>query len=156
MVFQAFRKGIASGVIGAGQGSGLLTETIPFLKRILSPSLRSVSVQLLTPREKYDLNHTVQIMADFGLIYNQLKKPDGMYEYNLEPDLNLMGKFNGGYSFLFDIFCDDIKAFISCPFQDNSCPLFSSMYDFMHFSVLKSSLSTEINSFLMCLGGLSY
>lgn len=100
MVFQAFRKGIASGVIGAGQGSMLLTETVPFLKRILSPNLRSVSVQLLTPKEKDDLTHTVQIMADFGLVYNQLKKPDGMYEYNLEPDLNLMCKFNGGV-FLF-------------------------------------------------------
>lgn len=101
MVFQAFRKGIASGVIGAGQGSGLLTETVPFLKRILSPNLRSVSVQLLTPREKYDLNHTVEIMADFGLVYNQLKKPDGMYEYTLEPDLNLMCKFDGEFFFWF-------------------------------------------------------
>lgn len=49
-IFQALRKGITTGMNGLGQGHVVLIETVPLLKRILSPQFRSVAVQLLSQR----------------------------------------------------------------------------------------------------------
>ncbi|KAL9930080.1 chromosome transmission fidelity protein 18 homolog isoform 1-T3 [Glossina fuscipes fuscipes] len=93
-VFQSLRKSITTCTAGIGQGTKLLLETVPMLKRILSPQLRSVAVPLLSPREQYDLKHTVEIMADFGITYTQLKSAEGSYVYRMEPDLEALAQFS--------------------------------------------------------------
>ncbi|XP_058126500.1 chromosome transmission fidelity protein 18 homolog [Anopheles ziemanni] len=95
LVLTGLRKGISAYLKGIGEGSRVLVETIPLLKRVINPSLRSVSVQLLTQKEKSDLTHTVEVMADFGLNYIQLKTPEGTYQYQLNPDLDQLCHFNG-------------------------------------------------------------
>jgi len=47
-IFQALCKGVTTSALGVGQGKTLLLDTVPLLKRILSPQLRSVAVQLLS------------------------------------------------------------------------------------------------------------
>uniref|UniRef100_A0A1A9V0X3 AAA+ ATPase domain-containing protein n=1 Tax=Glossina austeni TaxID=7395 RepID=A0A1A9V0X3_GLOAU len=93
-VFQSLRKSITTCAAGIGQGTKLLLETVPMLKRILSPQLRSVAVPLLSPREQYDLKHTVEVMADFGITYTQLKSAEGSYVYRMEPDLEVLAQFS--------------------------------------------------------------
>lgn len=44
-------------------------------------------------REKSDLTHTVEVMADFGLNYIQLKSAEGTYQYQLDPDIEQLGHF---------------------------------------------------------------
>jgi len=44
------RKGVTTSAQGIGQGNILLLDTVPLLKRILSPQLRSVAVQLLSQK----------------------------------------------------------------------------------------------------------
>lgn len=46
-------------------------------------------------RERSDLRHTVEVMADLGLSYSQLKSLDGTYQYQLEPDINQLCNFKG-------------------------------------------------------------
>nr|XP_036214632.1 chromosome transmission fidelity protein 18 homolog [Bactrocera oleae]XP_036214633.1 chromosome transmission fidelity protein 18 homolog [Bactrocera oleae] len=94
-IFQAFRKGITTGMNGLGQGHAILVDTVPLLKRILSPQFRSVAVQLLSQRERDDLYHTVTVMADLGLTYTQVKAAEGSYVYQMEPDLDALAQFPG-------------------------------------------------------------
>uniref|UniRef100_A0A182JLN0 AAA+ ATPase domain-containing protein n=1 Tax=Anopheles atroparvus TaxID=41427 RepID=A0A182JLN0_ANOAO len=94
LILTGLRKGISAHLKGIGEGSRILIETVPLLKRVINPSLRSVSVQLLTQKEKSDLTHTVEVMADFGLNYIQLKTPEGTYQYQLNPDLDQLCHFN--------------------------------------------------------------
>uniref|UniRef100_A0A1A9WUS5 Uncharacterized protein n=1 Tax=Glossina brevipalpis TaxID=37001 RepID=A0A1A9WUS5_9MUSC len=93
-VFQSLRKSITACTAGIGQGTKLLLETVPMLKRILSPHLRSVAIQLLSTREQCDLKHTVEIMVDLGLTYTQLKSAEGSYVYGMEPDLEILAQFS--------------------------------------------------------------
>lgn len=46
-------------------------------------------------RERSDLKHTVEIMADLGMVYLQTKSSDGTYQYQLEPDIDTLGKYEG-------------------------------------------------------------
>ncbi|XP_053958969.1 chromosome transmission fidelity protein 18 homolog [Anastrepha ludens] len=94
-IFQAFRKGISTGMNGLGQGHAILMDTVPLLKRILSPQFRSVAVQLLSQRERGDLYHTVTVMADLGLTYTQVKSAEGSYVFQMEPDLDALAQFPG-------------------------------------------------------------
>lgn len=89
----AFLKNISSNVRCLGNGPSVLMDTISFIRHILSPSLRFVSLQLLTTKERHDLRHTVEVMVDLGLRYNQLRVADGTYQYQLEPDIRLMCQF---------------------------------------------------------------
>ncbi|CAD7079095.1 unnamed protein product, partial [Hermetia illucens] len=95
MIFHALRRGISPGVMGIGSGHAILLDTVSLMKRVLSPNLRSVSLQLLTPKERYDLTHTVEAMADLGLVFTQTKVADGTYQYQLEPDLDALCQFPG-------------------------------------------------------------
>lgn len=94
-IFQAFRKGITTGMNGLGQGHVILVDTVPLLKRILSPQFRSMAVQLLSQRERNDLYHTVTVMVDLGLTYTQVKAAEGSYVYQMEPDLDALAQFPG-------------------------------------------------------------
>ncbi|XP_055375767.1 chromosome transmission fidelity protein 18 homolog [Condylostylus longicornis] len=93
MIFTSFRKGVNCNSIGIGTGATILLETLPFLKSILSPNLRSVSSQLLTTKERHELSSTVGIMVDLGLVFTQTKAIDGTYQYCLEPDIDMLIKF---------------------------------------------------------------
>lgn len=46
-------------------------------------------------RERSDLQHTVQVMADLGLTYVQTKNADGTYQYQVEPDISYLFNFKG-------------------------------------------------------------
>ena len=82
---------------GAGDGPSFLLDSLSLIKCILCPILRSVSIQLLTPKEKADLLHVVEVMADLGLAYTQLKAVDGTYQYQMEPDIEHLSCFDGNF-----------------------------------------------------------
>ncbi|XP_055837537.1 chromosome transmission fidelity protein 18 homolog [Episyrphus balteatus] len=94
-LFQSFRKGICCGSVGIGQGKVILVETVPMLKRILSPKMRTVAVQLLSEKEKEEFTHTINIMVDLGLTYTQVRISEGTYNYQVEPDLDTLAQFPG-------------------------------------------------------------
>lgn len=71
----------------------MLLDTLPLIRRILSPSIRSVSLQLLTPKERSDLQHAVEVMADLGVKFVQVKGIDGAFKYQMEPDIELLSFF---------------------------------------------------------------
>lgn len=95
MILTALRKGMNPMCKGIGEGVTFLLDTAPFVKRVICPSLRPVSLQLLSQKEKADLNHTVDIMADLNLKYVQLKASDGTYQYQIEPDVENLSHFTG-------------------------------------------------------------
>lgn len=86
-IFNGLKKGIAN-LRGVGIGSEIVIDTISLLKVIINPEIRAVSMHLLTEREKNELQHTVEIIADFGLTFLQLQTGDGTYTYRLEPDID--------------------------------------------------------------------
>uniref|UniRef100_A0A6P4F1G0 Chromosome transmission fidelity protein 18 homolog n=1 Tax=Drosophila rhopaloa TaxID=1041015 RepID=A0A6P4F1G0_DRORH len=94
-IFQALCKGVTTSALGVGQGKTLLLDTVPLLKRILSPQLRSVAVQLLSPKEQQDLRHTIEVMVDLGLTFVQVKSQEGHYVFQTEPDLDALSAFPG-------------------------------------------------------------
>ncbi|EDW87579.1 chromosome transmission fidelity protein 18 homolog [Drosophila yakuba] len=94
-IFQAICKGVTTSALGVGQGGTLLLDTVPLLKRILSPQLRSVAVQLLSPKEQQDLRHTIEVMVDLGLTFVQVKSQEGHYVFQTEPDLDALSAFPG-------------------------------------------------------------
>ncbi|XP_016956993.1 chromosome transmission fidelity protein 18 homolog [Drosophila biarmipes] len=94
-IFQAMCKGVTTSALGVGQGKTLLLDTVPLLKRILSPQLRSVAVQLLSKKEQQDLRHTIEVMVDLGLTFVQVKSQEGHYVFQTEPDLDALSAFPG-------------------------------------------------------------
>ncbi|XP_051170661.1 chromosome transmission fidelity protein 18 homolog isoform X2 [Leptopilina boulardi] len=63
----------------------LTLDIAPLLPELLTPRLRSVSAHLYSWKEKAELMHLVNVMLDYGLTLIQEKKPEGGFEYNLEP-----------------------------------------------------------------------
>ena len=63
----------------------LVLDIAPLLPEILTPRLRSVSSHLYSPKEKSELMHLINVMLDYGLTLIQEKKPEGGFEYHLEP-----------------------------------------------------------------------
>lgn len=93
-ILAAVRKNLEATKRGIGDTPKLMNvDSLPLVKQILNPCLRSVSLHLLTPKEKTDVHDTVEIMADLGLSFIQLKTSDGTYQYQLEPDLESLTKF---------------------------------------------------------------
>ncbi|XP_068151463.1 chromosome transmission fidelity protein 18 homolog [Drosophila tropicalis] len=109
-IYQAFRKGVSSTSLGVGQGNVLLLDTVPMLKRILSPQLRSVAVQLLSPKEQYDLRHTIEVMVDLGLTFMQVKSAEGHYVFQTEPDLDALANFPGSLGLTLPYFSRQLIA----------------------------------------------
>ncbi|GAB0095372.1 chromosome transmission fidelity protein 18 homolog [Sergentomyia squamirostris] len=95
MLMIALRKGLGSSVRGIGDGSVALLDALPLVRRVLSPNIRSVSLQLLTPKEKSDLQHAIEVMADLGVKFMQVKGADGAFKYQMEPDIELLTIFRG-------------------------------------------------------------
>lgn len=50
LILTGLRKGLSAQLKGIGEGPTVLLDTVPLLKRVISPALRSVSLQLLTPK----------------------------------------------------------------------------------------------------------
>lgn len=91
LVLSNLRKGIVPNLRGFGTGSEMLLDSISLLKLIISPELRSVSLHLLSEKEKAELKHTVDVITDLGLTFNQLQSADGTYVYKIEPDIEYLG-----------------------------------------------------------------
>lgn len=53
MILAALKKGFTAACVGVGEGSTVLLDAVPLIKRVICPGLRSVSLQLLTNR--YDV-----------------------------------------------------------------------------------------------------
>jgi chromosome transmission fidelity protein 18 len=91
LIFNSLKKGISSNLRGIGCGSEVLLDSTSLIKLIISPEIRSVSMHLLTAKEKVELKHTVDIITDLGLTFNQMQSPDGTYIYRIEPDIEHLG-----------------------------------------------------------------
>lgn len=63
----------------------LVSDVLPYLPDLLTPRLRSVNSQLYSSKEKSELKRLVNLMLDFGLSFIQERRPQGGYEYNLDP-----------------------------------------------------------------------
>lgn len=90
MIFDSLKKGMKSNLRGIGSGQEILLDSVGFIKLIICPEIRSVSMHLLTDRERHELQHTVEIIADLGLTLNQLQAADGTFIYRIEPDLDYL------------------------------------------------------------------
>lgn len=96
LIFNSLKKGISSSLRGIGSGHELLIDSVSLVKLIISPEIRSVSMHLLTEKEKLEMKHTVDVIADLGLTFSQLQGADGTYIYKIEPDIEyLSGSFSG-------------------------------------------------------------
>lgn len=96
MILSSLKKGISLSLRGIGGGTELLMDSISLVKHIISPEIRSVSMHLLTEKEKVEMKHTIDVIADLGLTYNQLQSADGTYVYKVDPDIDyLSGCFVG-------------------------------------------------------------
>lgn len=93
MICGALRHGMSAKVKGVGEGAVILLDTVPLVRHILCPHIRSVSEHLLTRSEKSDLSHTINVMVDLGLTYTQVQLSEGKFRYSLEPDLDLIATF---------------------------------------------------------------
>lgn len=93
-ILTAVRRNLEATKSGVGDTPKVMTvDSLPLVIQILNPCLRSVSLHLLTPKEKTDVRDTVEIMADLGLSFIQLKTSEGSYQYQLEPDVESLTKF---------------------------------------------------------------
>uniref|UniRef100_A0A336M1C1 CSON006417 protein n=1 Tax=Culicoides sonorensis TaxID=179676 RepID=A0A336M1C1_CULSO len=93
-ILNALRKNLDVTKRGVGDSpKAINVDSLPLVKQILNPCLRSVSLHLLTAKEKTDVKDTVEIMADLGLSFIQLKTLEGNYKYQFEPDLESVAKF---------------------------------------------------------------
>lgn len=93
LIFSALRHGMSPALKGVGDGDVILLDTIPLIRHILCPHIRSVSEHLMSRSEKSDLEHTITVMADLGLNYNQVQMGEGKFKYQLEPDLDHISTF---------------------------------------------------------------
>lgn len=100
LIFGSLKKGMASNLRGIGSGAEMLIDSISLLKLIISPEIRSVSMHLLSEKEKVEMKHTVDIIADLGLTFNQLQSADGTYVYKIEPDIEYLSSSFGGKNFI--------------------------------------------------------
>ncbi|GFG31238.1 hypothetical protein Cfor_11072, partial [Coptotermes formosanus] len=73
----------------------LVFDALPLLLQILVPTLRPVSMQLYSAREKAELSHVISIMIDYNLNYVQERTPEGAYVYNLDPNIEDLALFPG-------------------------------------------------------------
>ncbi|KAG4072740.1 hypothetical protein HA402_001852 [Bradysia odoriphaga] len=90
----SLKKGFCATTRGVGDGPCVILDTISLLRKVISPSLRTVSVELLSPKERSDLKHAVDVMVDLGLTYIQIKSQDGTFQYRLEPDIEILCNFD--------------------------------------------------------------
>jgi chromosome transmission fidelity protein 18 len=73
----------------------LTVEILPLVVETLSPTLRPVSVQLYSAKEKQLLSDLVATMISFNVNYHQERNIEGQYVYSVEPNIDLLVRFPG-------------------------------------------------------------
>ncbi|ORY96506.1 P-loop containing nucleoside triphosphate hydrolase protein [Syncephalastrum racemosum] len=68
-------------------------ELVPELLRIISPDLPPVNKHLIKPAQRAVLDHTVQVMLEYGLTFVQERMEDGRFAYVLEPPIEQITEF---------------------------------------------------------------
>lgn len=66
----------------------LVSEWLPFLTRVLSPTFRPANKHLMSSEEKMTMARLIDVMLDQGLLYQQYKTQEGVYRYALEPPVH--------------------------------------------------------------------
>ncbi|CAH1116281.1 unnamed protein product [Phaedon cochleariae] len=72
----------------------LILDILPMISKIIVPPFRPVSLHLYTKDEKQGMLRVVNTMIDYNLNYVQERLPDGVYVYNLEPNIEDIVHFN--------------------------------------------------------------
>eukprot|EP01117_Protostelium_nocturnum_P008198 TRINITY_DN2923_c0_g1_i6.p1 TRINITY_DN2923_c0_g1~~TRINITY_DN2923_c0_g1_i6.p1 ORF type:complete len:305 (-),score=46.30 TRINITY_DN2923_c0_g1_i6:73-987(-) len=76
------------------------TISLQFLNsfyQILSPTIRSVNSQIMSPKEKEDLANLVQILLSFKINLKQ-KLENGTIQWSMEPDIGHLASFNQNHN----------------------------------------------------------
>lgn len=90
-LMETLMKGLSSSVRGIGTTPTCIhLNSLFYVRYIISPTLRSVSSQLLRSDERLVFEQTVQIMVDMGLSYMQLRTFDGTQQLNLDPNIDYL------------------------------------------------------------------
>ncbi|KAJ1967874.1 Chromosome transmission fidelity protein 18 [Dispira parvispora] len=62
-------------------------DLMPWLVRILATPITAANAQLLKHEEKLGLSRLVEVMASFGITYQQERDEHGQFQYHLQPPL---------------------------------------------------------------------
>ncbi|KPJ02315.1 Chromosome transmission fidelity protein 18-like [Papilio xuthus] len=65
----------------------LKLDVLPLLPYLLTPTLRSANIQLCSESERSTVRTCAGALCDYGLRYVQQRASDGLYTYQLEPDV---------------------------------------------------------------------
>ncbi|XP_063961943.1 chromosome transmission fidelity protein 18 homolog [Lytechinus pictus] len=71
-----------------------VTELLPPLLIILQPAFRPINTQLFSAAEKKQLRELVDTMIAYNLTYRQERSIEGTYNYNLDPNLEVVLRFS--------------------------------------------------------------
>lgn len=72
------------------RGTNSFTNSIFFIKHIITIHVRPVSIELLSTNERFIFEKTVNIMVDMGLVFVQLRLADGSNEFHFDPNIDLL------------------------------------------------------------------
>ncbi|XP_069699964.1 chromosome transmission fidelity protein 18 homolog isoform X2 [Periplaneta americana] len=95
LILRELMQGMAPLVRVHANSAHLVFDTLPMLLQILVPTLRPVSMQLYSPREKEELYHVISVMIDYNLNYVQERTLEGSYAYKLDPNVEELVLFPG-------------------------------------------------------------
>lgn len=73
----------------------LLRDVLPWLLCIVQPAIRPVNTQLFSKEERQQLKQVISVMSSFSITYQQTRNADGVYQYNLEPNIEEVVQFPG-------------------------------------------------------------
>ncbi|XP_066908266.1 chromosome transmission fidelity protein 18 homolog isoform X2 [Halyomorpha halys] len=86
-------KGMPPHIQEYQQRERLLLDVFPYLLELIIPNIRPVNIQLHTPKEKSEVERVVNVMIDYNLNYTQERTVDGNYVFNLDPNIEEIGRF---------------------------------------------------------------
>lgn len=73
----------------------LLRDVLPWFLCIVQPAIRPVNTQLFSKEEHQQLKQVISVMSSFSITYQQTRNADGVYQYNLEPNIEEVVQFPG-------------------------------------------------------------
>lgn len=73
----------------------LLRDVLPWLLCIVQPAIRPVNTQLFSKEERQQLQQVIAVMSSLSITYQQTRNADGVYQYNLEPNIEEVVQFPG-------------------------------------------------------------
>ncbi|KAL4710880.1 hypothetical protein ACJJTC_002510 [Scirpophaga incertulas] len=93
-VDSVFESVYASGLESTKNGGrALRLDILPLLPHLLTPKLRSANVQLCSEQERQTLRVCAGALCDYGLQYIQQRTPEGLYAFQLDPDIYKLASF---------------------------------------------------------------